>query len=74
MQVITPASAMPQPLTCSSCQHWQGVAAHTPAEGERVGRCGRFAEIRPGTARPRCNICWEPVAALPTQETILADN
>jgi len=40
-----------------------------------AGRCGRFAEIRPGTARPRCNICWEPaVVAQLIQDAAIADD
>ena len=69
MQVLRSESPLPTPLTCSGCRHWDVVAAHALSEAEQSGRCGRFAETRPGTSRPRCNICWEPaVAARPVQD------
>jgi hypothetical protein len=65
MQVIRSEYAIPQRLTCSSCHHWQKAVGHPRDEVESVGRCGRFGETRAATARPRCNICWEPATAVP---------
>lgn len=64
MQILPSERLMPLPLTCSGCRHWGAITAQTHGQSEivAVGRCGRFAEIRPGAARPRCNICWEPAA------------
>jgi hypothetical protein len=66
MQVLSAEQLMPMPLTCSGCRHWTPAGTQTLADTDRsgtaTGRCGRFAETRAGTARPRCNICWEPAA------------
>lgn len=75
MQVLSSERLMPAPLTCSGCRHWTHLAFTTPADTERAGRCDRFAETRPGAARPRCNICWEPAAAVhPVQGGAMADD
>ncbi len=63
MQILSSERPMPAPLTCSGCRHWAHIAFNAPSDTELAGRCGRFAETRPGAARPRCNICWEPVVA-----------
>lgn len=65
MQTLRFEQPMPRPLTCGGCRHWEAAPASVAAEFVEIGRCGRFAEIRPGTARPRCNICWEPAVAAP---------
>lgn len=75
MQIIPSERPIPAPLTCNRCRHWGALAAHTLSEAEQSGRCGRFAETRPGASRPRCNICWEPaVAAPPSQISTLTDS
>ncbi len=75
MQVLPSERPMPVPLTCGGCRHWGAMTARIDADTEQAGRCGRFAETRPGTARPRCNICWEPaVIARPVRDGILADH
>lgn len=78
MQMLPSERPMPTPLTCSGCRHWGLVASLARSGTEKIdagaGRCGRFGEIRPGAARPRCNICWEPaVAARPAQDGIFTD-
>lgn len=76
MQVLSTERPMPTPLTCSGCRHWDAITAQTNGQSETVsvGRCGRFAEIRPGATRPRCNICWEPAAvARPIEDEALTD-
>ena len=70
MQVLSADQPMPIPFTCGGCRHWEVVASLAFPEAAPAGRCGRFAEIRPGIARPRCNICWEPAVAAQPQETI----
>jgi hypothetical protein len=60
MQEITPQSSTPTRLTCGGCRHWEETSIRTVPAGESVGRCDRFSETRSITARPRCNICWEP--------------
>jgi hypothetical protein len=67
---------MPTPLTCSGCRHWGVIASPARADSEStgIGRCKRFGEIRPGAARPRCNICWEPATiAPPALDRLLTD-
>ncbi|MCA1667595.1 MAG: hypothetical protein LC793_09455 [Thermomicrobia bacterium] len=60
MQILPSERPLPMPLICSGCRHWGAITAQN--ETAAVGRCGRFNETRPGAARPRCNICWEPAA------------
>lgn len=74
MQIIPSDQPVPAPLTCSGCRHWMQAATGIGADSEPTGRCERFEETRPGTARPRCNICWEPATAAPTRTTTLAGN
>ncbi|MHB8647863.1 MAG: hypothetical protein ACYDAR_18940 [Thermomicrobiales bacterium] len=74
MQIMPSERVIPAPLTCSGCRHWAPIAAQTPANSETSGRCGRFAETRPGAARPRCNICWEPADTRPGEDRVLADS
>lgn len=75
MQVIPSESIMPHRLTCSGCQHWERVTTHTLGDTEPMGRCGRFGETRAASARPRCNICWEPASiTLAAQDGMLADH
>lgn len=72
MQVFV--SEQPMPLTCGGCRHWGAVASFALPDNALAGRCGRFAEIRPGAARPRCNICWEPAVVAPSHEAAHADS
>jgi hypothetical protein len=69
MQTVPSERPMPTPLLCSGCRHWEAVASPARSDAENigigVGRCGRFGETRPGAARPRCNICWEPAVVAP---------
>jgi hypothetical protein len=74
VQTIPSDYTMPQRLTCSGCRHWQETAMQRLGGAEASGRCDRFGESRPATARPRCNICWEPVAALPAKNAALSDD
>ncbi len=75
MQILPSEHPMPAPLLCRGCRHWTPLASNTPSETALAGRCGRFAETRPGAARPRCNICWEPaVAARPVPDDALVDD
>jgi len=75
MQIMPSQRPTPIPLACSGCRHWSAMDAYTASHIEETGRCGRFAETRPATSRPRCNICWEPaVAVLPAQNGALADD
>jgi len=75
MQVLSSERPILAPLTCSGCLHWSQTVFSTPPDTEIAGRCGRFAETRPGAARPRCNICWEPAAAVQLIQTgIRADD
>jgi hypothetical protein len=79
MQVLLSEQPMPTPLTCSGCCHWTHTGTQTLADtdssGTATGRCGRFAETRAGTARPRCNICWEPAAITqPLSDRTMADD
>jgi hypothetical protein len=75
MQTVSTEHALPMPLTCSGCRHWGAVTARAESESAGTGRCGRFGEIRPGAARPRCNICWEPAAiAQPLSDRTMADD
>ncbi|MGI8687490.1 MAG: hypothetical protein ACR2M3_02830, partial [Thermomicrobiales bacterium] len=75
MQILPSERPMPAPLTCSGCRHWAHVASTTLSDTELAGCAGRFAETRPGAARLRCNICWEPAVAIqPIQTGTLADN
>jgi hypothetical protein len=60
MEQITTESANPIRLLCGGCRHWEETAIRAVPTGELVGRCDRFSETRFSTARPRCNICWEP--------------
>ncbi len=62
MQDVTTDAVMPVRLLCGGCSHWEETMIRAVPGGEPVGRCDRFGESRPGTARPRCNICWEPRA------------
>ena len=74
MQVVASGHIVPERLFCSGCSHWAHLASDTRTENEATGRCGRFGEMRPANARPRCNICWEPAAiAPPISDTALAD-
>lgn len=72
MQVIQSSQSVPLRLTCSGCSHWQRTAAYGIVDTDEAGRCGRFGETRPASARPRCNICWEPPTPS-TDTTVLAD-
>ena len=75
MQVIPSERIMPPRLTCSGCRHWERVVAHTLGDAEPAGRCGRFSETRAASARPRCNICWEPAPVTPpVQDEVLANH
>lgn len=62
MQALHSEPAIPIRLLCGGCRHWQKTAIRAMPDGGVLGRCGRFGENRAGTARPRCNICWEPPA------------
>jgi len=59
-----PLSPVPSRLQCGTCRNWELTAIRALPNGERVGQCARFCEARENGARPRCNICWEPI--LPT--------
>lgn len=75
MQHYLESVPMPRPLTCSSCHYWQEIALATLPTNEHTGRCGRFSELRLGSARPRCNICWEPaVVDAPTEAAVATDD
>lgn len=75
MQIVSSEHAMPARLTCSGCRYWARAAFEVPMDAELAGRCDRFAETRAASARPRCNICWEPAAAAPAvRDTVLADD
>lgn len=60
MQTVASEPAIPVRLLCGGCRHWEETAIRAMPDGGVVGRCGRFGESRTVTARPRCNICWEP--------------
>ncbi len=62
MQQLHNEPAIPIRLLCGGCRQWEETAIRALSGGDVVGRCGRFGESRVGTARPRCNICWEPSA------------
>jgi hypothetical protein len=72
MQIVSSDYALPERLMCSGCRHWERSTVDSRAEAEATGRCGRFGEARPASARPRCNICWEP-ATPSVSDTALAD-
>ena len=75
MQIIPSESIMPLRLTCSGCRHWQEITGPMRDAAESMGRCECFGETRAANARPRCNICWEPVpAAAPAQDDILTSH
>ena len=75
MQILPSERPIPAPLTCSGCLHWSQTTFSTPPDTDMTGRCGRFAETRPGAARPRCNICWEPAAVVqPIRTEVITDN
>ncbi|HEY7909435.1 MAG TPA: hypothetical protein VIC60_11200 [Thermomicrobiales bacterium] len=74
MQVMQSSLDVPRRLSCSGCRHWERTAASGRVDMDEAGRCGRFGEARPASARPRCNICWEPAApGSSAQDTALAD-
>lgn len=56
-----PLSPVPSRLQCGTCCNWELTAIRALPDGERVGQCIRFGESRGNGARPRCNICWEPI-------------
>lgn len=47
-------------LRCVTCRNWELTTLRALPDGEAIGQCLRFSEARRGSARPRCNICWEP--------------
>lgn len=51
-------------LRCAACRNWELTTMRALPDGEAMGQCVRFGEVRRGGARPRCNICWEPVPSL----------
>lgn len=75
MQVIPSEYMAPRRLICSGCQHWERATGYALGAMEPMGRCGRFGEMRAASARPRCNICWEPASvAPPAQDDTTADH
>lgn len=75
MQIMPSSQDIPQRLSCSRCSHWERTAAYDLIDADEAGRCGRFGETRPASARPRCNICWEPADATPSlRDMVLADD
>ncbi len=73
MQVMQASSSAPQRLACGGCHHWEQIAADARTDADVTGRCDRFGDMRSASARPRCNICWEPALVPPIQSIALAD-
>ena len=72
MQRVSSERMTPMRLICSGCRYWEHMTFQTSADAESAGRCGRFGETRLASARPRCNICWEPSSS-PIDATAPAD-
>ncbi len=67
-----PLAPVPPRLQCGTCRNWELTAVRALPDGERIGQCARFCEARGNGARPRCNICWEPI--LPALRVMPAPN